>query len=80
MSETKSLVEEYEKIITASNYQSEQENPEFGDVAYCSFVQLMKQRREIAKRYLSTNSTSERKQYFDLFEHFNLKIKQILGL
>lgn len=80
MSNTALNLEERENVIRAASWKSENENPEFGDITYKAFVQVMTYRREVAKNHLQLTDEKQIAESKALLDYCNNKIKQILGL
>jgi hypothetical protein len=79
-SQTQSLINEREQIMSAASWKSESENPEFGDNVYRSFIQVMTYRREVAKRYLEAKDENSQKIIREVFNNCNDNIRKILGV
>lgn len=75
-----SEVDYYKKVLSAANWKSESEQPEFGDPNYRAFVQVMEYRRDIANRYLNEQNTENKRLIMEILEQCNSNIREILGL
>lgn len=78
--ETLAINHQEQKLITAALWKPSEEN-EFGiDYMYNSFIEVMKYRREIAKRLLDNKSEIEERQLKEMLEYCNEQISDILGI
>lgn len=79
-SQSELIIKKREEIIRAVSWRSEQEQPEFGDIQYKAFVELMTYRREIARKLISEWGEKKITELESMFEDCNDKIRKILGL
>lgn len=80
MSESVNIVEKHRKLHHAASYRSREENPEFDDITYLSFVKVMLYRREIAIKMISTKDDKMFSELETVYEYCNQQIKDILAL
>ncbi len=77
---TSSIMENYESIRIASQWESKFENPDSIDRTYNAFIEVMTYRREIAIRILKEENEKNRKMLIESYEICNDQICKILGL